>query len=318
MIALPPLFPSCLVALSALALVSAEPGPPQVTLGVTTLTPRVHVLSGGPDGNVLVVAGDTEALLVDGQALDKLDAVRAAVAEVTAAPVRTVINTHYHPDHVGANGAYVAEGATVISHRACREQMTKASEVAALRWRIEAAPREALPTLTYEERLVLHLEGETVELIHVPAAHTGGDTIVRLREADVIHTGDLFELGAYPFLDIWHGGSLPGLVAGIDELLELAGPDTRIVPGHGPVAGREELLAYREMLGVVLARVQAAIAADQHAEDFLEAGPTDDLAPRWGSPAGAARLATYAFIGLAPPELVRSREEQDEGSGEGG
>jgi cyclase len=292
---------------------SAMRGAPAFALTVTTLTPRVSVLSGGPDGNILVLDGENEALIVDGQALDKLESVLAAVASVTEAPVRAVINTHYHPDHVGANGAYAAQGATVISHAACREQMTRASEVAALGWAIEAAPEAAWPTLTYDVRLDLHIEGEVVELHHLPAAHTGGDTVVRLRNADVIHAGDVFELAEYPFLDIWHGGSLPGLVAAVDRLLELAGENTRIVPGHGPVVGRAELVAYRDMLATLFERVSGAIDAQQHAEDFFAGGPTDDFDARWGSPRGAARLATYAFVGMAPEDLVRSRDKADAG-----
>ncbi len=297
-------------------------------LDATEIAPGVHVLRGGADGNVLVLAGATETLVVDGQAAAVRESVQATVASVADAPVRWVVTTHFHPDHVGANAVYAAGGATVVAHEACREEMTRRSEVAAIGWTIEAAPEAAWPTLTYADRLDLHVAvaradgestdgtagapdaaSEVVELHHLPAAHTAGDTAVRLRHADVIHTGDVLELGAYPFLDIWHGGTLDGLVAAVDRLLELGGPDTRYVPGHGPVADRAEVEAYRAMLAALQSEVRDAIAAGTHAEDFLASGPMDDVDPRWGSAKGAARLATYAFVQAAPEELVRARDD---------
>jgi len=268
----------------------------------TGLRPGVHLLSGGADGNVLVLVADEGLLVVDGQAVDKLPAVREAIAGVSDAPVRYVVNTHYHPDHVGANAAYAAEGATVVSHARCRDAMTRRSVVEELAWTVEAAPEDAWPTLTYDERLTLHVGDERVELTHLPAAHTDGDTVVHLREADVLHTGDLFEVGAYPFLDIWHGGSLGGLVAACDALLARCSDDTILVPGHGPPSARGDLVAYRAMLATLLERVTAAVAAGQSAEEFLAGRPVDDFDPRWGSPRAAARLAAIAFLGVTAGE----------------
>ncbi len=285
----------------------------QFALQVNQVRPHVHVLSGGPDGNVLVLVQEGAALLVDGQAVDKLSAVLSALSTVTDVPVRYVVNTHYHPDHVGANATFAERGATLISHRACREEMGRRSEVAALGWTIEAAPPEALPQLTYEGRLRLRLGEEVVDLHHMPAAHTAGDTVVHLKTANVIHTGDLFEVGGYPFLDIWHGGSLPGLVSAMDRLLELSDEETRFVPGHGPISSRADVVAYREMLAGALLRVQGAIDAGQHAQDFLASRPEVDFDYRWGSPKGALRLLTYAFIDLAPEDLVRTRGESQGG-----
>jgi len=285
------------------------------------LAPGVHLLSGGADGNVLLVVAGDEALLVDGRSVEGVEALRAAVAGITTARVRWVVDTHYHPDHVGANAAYAAEGATVVSHQRCRQDMTRRSAVESMGWVVEAAPQEAWPTLVYDERLTLHLGGATepvagatpadvpgsltVELLHAPAAHTSGDTIVCVREAHVLHTGDIVELGAYPFLDVWHGGSLAGCVGAVQLLLARCDESTQLVPGHGPVAGRADLLAYGQMLETLAQRVQAAIAAGQHVEAFLAGDPTGDFEARWGNPRSAARLAALAFAGAAPPELMQ-------------
>jgi glyoxylase-like metal-dependent hydrolase (beta-lactamase superfamily II) len=273
--------------------------PAAVELTSMRLTDRVHVLHGGPDGNVLVLTGTDGLLLVDGQAADKLGAVQEAVSRLSDAPVRFVVNTHYHPDHVGANAAYAEQGATVVSHVHAREDMSRRSVVEEMGWTLEPAPREAWPGLTYRSRMELHLDGETVVLEHLPAAHTGGDTLVHLRDANVLHAGDVYEVEAYPFLDIWHGGTLEGMVAAVDRMLEIAGPGTQVVPGHGPVSTRADLVDYRSMLSTLRERIEAAVAAGQSLDEFLATDPTADFSERRGSQAGAVRLATIAFMGQA-------------------
>lgn len=302
--------------------------PPADDFAITELAPGVTLLSGGPDGNVLVVDAAGERLVVDGQTparaerlLEQLDALPGALGR----PLRWVVDTHFHEDHRGLNALLAARGAVVVAHAETRALMLRHEFVEELAWELPAAPAAALPTLLARGDLVLHLghaaagsgdsgdsgdsggargargasDGFTpreVRLLHLPAAHTGGDLAVHLPDADVIHAGDVFELGAWPFLDAWHGGTLAGLVAAADRLLAVAGEHSIIVPGHGPPSDRATLAAYRDVLAGLLAKRDAAIAQGQDLQAFVDGRPTAEWDERWGGERGGRRLAAIAAL----------------------
>ncbi len=242
----------------------------------------VHMLESF-GGNIGVLAGEYGVLLVDAEWPQLNDKVRAAVGRISERPVRYVVNTHWHWDHVGGDAAFAKQGAVVISSKETyrhivAEQRTTTTPGAGYPPGAAAAPVFTVDSGTQE----LHLSGQTVQLIHAPPAHTDGDLVVRFVEADVLQTGDTFFNGFYPDIDFEHGGSIDGMIAFYDTLYALCGPHTRVIPGHGPVASREDIRKYQAMLREVRKRVAAALAGGMSEEALIAAHPLDDLDPTWG------------------------------------
>src|SRR5262245_36211892 len=203
----------------------------------TDLGHRVWLLegaSGTVGGNVSVIVGDDGVIVVDnmfGQMYGKL---KAAIAAITPLPVRYVVNTHFHRDHTGGNGAFAQDGAVVVAHENVKRVLASGSRSGITCMPVAPAPEAALPTQTYQDALTLQLAGRTVELRHYPETHTNGDTVIWLPDANILIAGDLAFFGRYPNVDFLFGGSIDGAIRGTDELLRLVKPDTTIVPGHGP------------------------------------------------------------------------------------
>ena len=276
---------------------------PARTIRADPLVPGVTTLAMPPDGTVLIASGSSGTLVVDAGAPALAERVDSAVQAHAASPVRWVVTTHYHEDHRGANPAFRATGVELIAHRNVPAEARRDTTIVELEWRRTAAPADALPTRTFADSIVLDLGGEQAVVFHVPGAHTSGDAMVHLRRANVVHTGDVVELGAYPFIDRWAGGSIDGLIAAVDALLERTDERTRIVPGHGTVIARDELIAYREMLVTVTARLREAVAANEPIEALLEARVTAPYDARHGGERHGQR-----FVQLLHAEL---RQEID-------
>lgn len=234
-------------------------------------------------GNIGVLAGEQGVLLVDAEWPELNDRVRAILARISPKPVRYVIDTHWHWDHVGGNGAFARGGALIISSRETRDYILEAQRANRDNTGQYTRDPAAVPALTVDSGTQrLYLAGQTVEIIHAPAAHTGGDLIVRFVEADVLQTGDTFFHGFYPDIDFEHGGSIDGMIAFYDTLYRLCGPNTRVIPGHGPMARREDIRIYQAMLREVRQRVAAAIGRGMSEQQLIAAHPLDDLDKVWG------------------------------------
>ena len=262
-------------AVAAMALFAAPASAHQAaeapsTPDVHQLAPGVWVLMGS-SGNVLIVPDTKGTLIVDDQRDRDHDEIVQAVGQVSKTPVRQVINTHWHLDHAGGNAAFARAGATIVAQRAVRERLSADQYMAAYRITVPASPEIARPTVVFDDRHELKIGSETVQLRHTPNAHTDGDVIVRLEKANVLHLGDLFFAGMFPFIDVSTGGDIDGLVTAIDTALAMADADTRIVPGHGPVSSKADLAAYRAMLVDVRDKVRAARAEGRTIQQTIEA-----------------------------------------------
>jgi glyoxylase-like metal-dependent hydrolase (beta-lactamase superfamily II) len=243
----------------------------------------VHMLESF-GGNIGVLAGDEGVLLVDAEWPELHDKVLAAVGHISPKPVRYAINTHWHWDHVGGDGLFGKAGAVIFSSEQTRRYIVK--EQAATRSGDAGTPYAqdpaAIPVVTIKDGVKFRLAGQTVQVIHVPPAHTDGDLIVRFVEADIIQTGDTFFHGFYPDIDQPHGGTIDGMIAFYDTLYKMCGPKTRIIPGHGPVANREDVREYQGMLREVRKRVAKAVDAGMTEEALIASHPLDDLDKKWG------------------------------------
>ncbi|NJC41702.1 glyoxylase-like metal-dependent hydrolase (beta-lactamase superfamily II) [Brevundimonas alba] len=224
------------------------------------LAPTAWLLT-GRDGNVLIVPEASGVLLVDDERPRDLEEIFAASRSLSPGPVRYVINTHWHLDHSGGNAGLADHGAVIVAHRNVRMRLGTDQFMAAYDRTIPASPEIALPSIVFDHALTLHFGGETIQLRHTPMAHTDGDTLVYLEGANVLHMGDVFFNGLYPFIDRSSGGGIQGLIASVDTGLVMSDGETQIIPAHGPTANRAELQAYRAMLVTVRDKVQAGIDA---------------------------------------------------------
>jgi glyoxylase-like metal-dependent hydrolase (beta-lactamase superfamily II) len=236
----------------------------------------------GQGGNIAVSTGADGPVLVDDQFAPLVPKIEAAVRAIQDAPIRFVVNTHWHGDHTGGNDPLGKAGALIVAHHNVRQRMSTRQFMAAMQREVPPSPPGALPVVTFEQGVTLHWNGEQIEVEHVAPAHTDGDSLIWFRRADAVHTGDTFVNGSYPFIDHSSGGSFDGLIAACDRVLAGSGAATKIIPGHGPLATQADLRAYREMLGKVRERVAGAIAKGTGQDAFIASKPLADLDPEWG------------------------------------
>jgi len=233
-------------------------------------------VSGTVGGNVSVIVGDDGVIVVDdmfGQMYGKL---KAAIAAITPRPVRYVVNTHFHRDHTGGNGAFAQDGAVVVAHENVKRVLAGGSRSGLTCAVTPPAPEMALPKQTYRDTMTLRLAGRTAELRHPVDVHTDGDTTIWLPEANILIAGDLAFFGRYPNIDFLYGGSIDGMIRGADELLELVKPDTIVVPGHGPAGTPATLRDFRTMLADARERIARLKAAGRTEEEVVVMKPTAD------------------------------------------
>jgi cyclase len=236
----------------------------------------------GSGGNLGLSAGEDAAFLIDDQFAPLTEKILASVAEVTDKPIRFLLNTHWHSDHTGGNENLGKAGALIIAHDNVRHRLSVDQFMEAFNRTVPAAPKVALPVVTFNDEVTLHINGDTIRAFHVPAAHTDGDTVIHFQKADVVHMGDILFNGGYPFIDLGSGGSVDGVLAAVNRVLALTDADTRFIPGHGPLATRKDVVAYRDMLQEVRARVAALVADGKSLEEIQAAKPTADLDETWG------------------------------------
>lgn len=274
------LLAAALLAAPGAARAQQQPDWNAVQIRPIRITQNLYLLV-GQGGNIGLSVGDDGAFIVDDQFAPLSMKIKAAIAQITDKPVRFVVNTHWHGDHTGGNENFGNDGAMIVAHDNVRRRMDPAmfKDVVG---RTQAAPRAALPVITFGSDATFHWNGETIRAIHVPASHTDGDAVIHFVGADAIHMGDTFFNGRYPFVDVASGGSINGMIASSNAVLAIARPSTRILPGHGEVASIRELTAYRDMLVSVRDRVKAMRDRGMTEEAVIAAKPTADLDAVWG------------------------------------
>jgi cyclase len=245
----------------------------------TKLTDNLTLLS-GPGGNVVVLNGPDGKIVVDTFVQTAWPRLQATLQELGTGSIQTVIDTHWHFDHSDNNGNFRKAGATILAHENTRTRMSQTHQLLGMTF--PPSPADALPTKTFKDTQTLTANGEQLALGYIPPAHTDTDIYIRFAKGNVLHLGDLYFNGMYPFIDAGTGGSINGMINGADLALKLGDASTRIVPGHGPLSKREELTKYRDMLVTVRDRVQKLKKAGSTVDQVIAAAPTKDLDPVWG------------------------------------
>jgi glyoxylase-like metal-dependent hydrolase (beta-lactamase superfamily II) len=247
------------------------------------LTDNLFVLFGG-GGNIAVLTGPDGSLVVDSDVPEMSAKMRAAVSLVSDRPARFLVNTHYHFDHAGGNPTLGRGNVVIVAQENVRQRLSGKQTLKqdGIDLTFDPTPREGLPLVTFEDGLQFHVNGEDVSVVHVAHAHTDGDACVFFEKANVLHTGDLMMSVGYPIVDAGNGGSLDGLIAGHERIIKLCNDKTRVIPGHGPVVGKADLQAYRDMLVSIRQRVADLMRKGRSVEEVVAAHPSREFDERWG------------------------------------
>ena len=236
----------------------------------------------GAGGNIGLCSGPDGALLVDDQYPQLSAKILAAAKAANDAPLRWVVNTHWHGDHVGGNENMAAAGALLIAQDRVRQRMIEGQENKTFNRRVDPAPAKALPVVTFHDTTTLHVNGEDAIVFHVAPAHTDGDAIVWFPKANVVHMGDTYFSATYPIIDLESGGSVDGLIAASERVLARIDGATRVIPGHGQVSDKAGLQKYHDMLVGVRAAVTKLIKQKKSLDDVVAAKPTAPWDETWG------------------------------------
>lgn len=271
-------FGAALLATSALTLSACSQSNAQeadrfatVEIKAQPLAEGIAVLFGA-GGNIGVSYGPDGTVLIDDQFAPLTPKIQVAIADLGAEPVKYLINTHWHGDHTGGNENFGKAGALIMAHDHVRERMLGIQKSG--RGNDPASPVEALPTVTYHDGLKLHLNGDEVHVKHMKHAHTDGDSIVFWKKANVLHMGDLyFNKVTLPFVDLSSGGNARGVLAAAETALNMVDDETKIIPGHGPMATKADLMAYRDMMKIVIGTIETAQADGKTLEEVQAMKP---------------------------------------------
>jgi cyclase len=226
----------------------------------------------GQGGHVGLSVGEDGIVMIDDQFAPLTDRIVAAIRVIDDGEIRFLINTHVHPDHTGGNENIGRMGIPILARDQVRARL------------MATLPAVALPLLTFSDELTLHMNGEDIEAIPLPPAHTDGDTYIYFRASDVLHAGDVFRTVAFPVIDLANGGSLDGTIEALGIAVGLAGPNTKIVPGHGVVSTRADVMEFRDMVIDVKARVSEMVDRGMTYEQVAAASPTAPYNAKWGDP----------------------------------
>ena len=280
----------------------AQPDPAQVTIKVTPVAPGIYMLQ-GRGGNIAISVGSDDVFMIDDQYAPLTPKIRAAIATVSPKPVRFLVNTHWHGDHVGGNEDMAGTGSIIVAHDNTRKRMSSEQFIAAYNMKVPPSPTGALPIVTFSQSISLYLNGDSVRAVHFRNAHTDGDVVVTFEKADVVHMGDIFFNGSYPLADISSGGSADGIIAAVDQVLSRTTASTKFIPGHGPLGSRAELLSYRNMVKAVRDRVATLVARRRTLAQVVAAKPSADYDAKWG----AGFIKPDQFVTILYNDLSRRR-----------
>ena len=299
-----------LLASAAIAQQPAPAPPPspdfsKVEIKTTDLGDNVYMLE-GQGGNITVAIARNGIIMVDSEFAPLHDRIKAAIAVVSNLPIKYLVDTHFHGDHTGGNEPFGRDGATVVSEINVRTRLAAGTTNGLTGVKTPPMPDAALPAKTYTGAFKIRLDGRVADLRHIANAHTDGDTYVWLKTANVLATGDTFTNGRYPNIDFANGGNIKGMIAATDAYLKLVNDKSRIVPGHGPIADRAALVAYRTMLVTARERMAKLVKEGKSEDDVVAARPFTDLDAKWAP----TDLAATNFIRVVYHSLADKPDEK--------
>ena len=276
-----------------------------VEIQTVKVTEGVYLLIGA-GGNIGVSAGEDSVFMIDDQYAPLTDKIKAATLAISDKPVQFVINTHWHEDHTGGNENFGKAGAVIVAHENVRKRLSAEQFVEFFKRTIPPSPKSALPVITFSRDVTFHLNGDEMHVFHVEHAHTDGDAIIHFRKTNVIHMGDIYFEGMYPFIDLSAGGSIDGMIAAVDQVFTIIDGNTKVIPGHGPLSDKAGLKAYRKMLAAVREGVALQIKAGKTLDEILASRTTREFDSAWGK----GFLKPEQFVEIIYNSLISEGEKK--------
>jgi len=253
----------------------------KVTIKTTKLAEGLYMLEGA-GGNIGVSVGDDGVIVVDDQFAPLTPKIQEAISKISPKPIKFVLNTHWHGDHVGGNENLAAAGAVVIAHDNVRKRMSSEQFIEIMKRKVPPSPPKALPVVTFTSDITLHLNGEDIHVIHMDPTHTDGDSVVVFPKAKVVHMGDCYMTISYPFADMSSGGNFDGFIGTSEKVVGMTDASFKIIPGHGPVSNRAELKSWHDMLAEIRASVKKQVDAGKALAAIQKEKPTAKWDEKWG------------------------------------
>ena len=271
----------------------------EAEITIESISDNIHVLF-GLGGNILVSTGEDGVLLVDDQMPELKYKILRSLRKIGGKSVDYIINTHWHFDHAEGNLAFGPDGAKIVAHENSRKMMLnpKPINLSFIVYPQQPYPLNAVPQITYQDSMKLHLNGDQIELYHFGHAHTTGDTAIYLRNSNVLHMGDVFNMTGPPFIDAGNGGSIDGIIHFCEEILKVVNDETVVVPGHGPISTTEDLQTYIDMLIVVRDRIKGQILEGKSLQEIIESDPTKEWRDRFGDGPFIVGVIDRAYAGM--------------------
>jgi glyoxylase-like metal-dependent hydrolase (beta-lactamase superfamily II) len=255
----------------------------------------------GSGGNIGVITGNDGVLIVDDQYAPLVPKIKAAIAEISDKPVKYVINTHWHGDHMGGNEVFGADGSIIIAHENVRTRISTDQFMKHQQRAVPASPEAAWPVVTFSDEITYYFNDEEIWVRHAPPAHTDGDAAIYFKNANVIHMGDAFVRYGYPFVDISSGGSVTGMADNLDHIIEMTNESTIVIPGHGELSNRQDMIEFRDILRDIVAGVQQGIDAGKTLEEIQSSDIASKYDEQWGGGFIKGKdFMTFTYLSLKP------------------
>ena len=275
----------------------AQPKFDAVQIKTTKVADGIYMLE-GEGGNIGVSAGEDGVFVIDDEFAPLSQKIMAAVKAISDKPIRFLVNTHWHGDHVGGNENFGKAGVVIIAHDNVYKRMSVGGAIQMLKQNYAPYPKAALPVITFSQSATFHLNGDDLISTHLPPAHTDGDSFIRFAKANVIHTGDVFAAYRYPFIDPESGGSVKGILKAIDTILPMIDDNTKVIPGHGGLSSKKDVLAYRKMIATAIAKIEPMAKSGKTLQQVIDARPLRDFDEQWGKFRKPEAFVEIVYSGL--------------------
>lgn len=270
-------------------------------ISVKKIKDNIYFLVSPQGGNVVAFTGSDGTFIIDDQLSHRSEIINNAIKNIDERGVKFILNTHFHFDHTGTNEFFGEKGAVIVAHDNVRKRLSSEQFITYFKKKMPPLSKAGLPAVTFANNMSLHYNDNNIKMIHTPHAHTDGDAAAYFANENIVAAGDLIFNGLYPFIDTEHGGSIKGLIAALDTLLELTNNKTIIAPGHGPLMNKSDLLAYRNMLAKITSNIENALKDGKTLEQIIATKPTKDF----DSKIATTLITADAFVSVIYADLTR-------------